>query len=231
MPDLNDILLSKCLLRFWFVGRLATIRAPASRRSRGQISGIGFAQAKTIASAAIDLIHSGRMISGPGAEKAMPTAGVRQKEGLWIAQQASAEFHLLHSIDYLIDYLTDAPKKVVTRYPVGGPLRRENNEGAQNLLDAFVKSLDADPAKVNLHLSWGTAWQKVARLTQHLNIDLVALGTVGRSGLKGVFLGNTSERILTTCDCSILTVKPEDFVSPLAPGLRPLPSDSENEQS
>ena len=150
-------------------------------------------------------------------------------EGLWIAQQASAEFHLLHSIDYLIDYLTDAPKKVVTRYPVGGPLRREINEGAQKLLEAFVKSLDTDPAKVHLHLSWGTAWQEVGRLAQHLNIDLVALGTVGRSGLEGMFLGNTAERILTTCDCSLLTVKPEDFVSPLAPGLRPLPPDSAEE--
>lgn len=151
------------------------------------------------------------------------------REGLWIAQQASAEFHLLHSIDYLIDYLTDVSKEVVTRYPVVGPLRREINEGAQKLLEAFVKSLDTDPAKVHLHLSWGTPWQEVARLAQHLNVDLIALGTVGRSGIKGVFLGNTAERILTTCDCSILTVKPEDFVSPLAPGVRPMPSDSAEE--
>ncbi len=149
------------------------------------------------------------------------------REGLWVAQQASAEFHLLHSIDYLIDYLTDTPKEVVTRYPVGGPLRREINEGAQKLLETFVKSLDTDPTKVHLHLSWGTPWQEVTRLAQHLNADLVVLGTVGRSGIKGVFLGNTAERILTTCDCSILTVKPEDFVSPLAPGLRPLPPDPE----
>ncbi len=143
------------------------------------------------------------------------------REGLWIAQQASAEFHLLHSIDYLIDYLTETPKKVDTRYPVGGPLRREINEGAQKLLDAFVKSLDTHPAKVHLHLSWGTPWQDVGRLAQHLNVDLIALGNVGRSGIKGVFSGNTAERILTTCDCSILTVKPDVFVSPLAPGLRP----------
>lgn len=153
------------------------------------------------------------------------------REALWIAQQASAELHLLHSIDYLIDYLTDTPKEIVTRYPVGGPLRREINEGAQKLLETFVKSLDTDPAKVHLHLSWGTPWQEVARLAQHLNVDLIALGTVGRSGIKGVLLGNTAERILTTCDCSLLTVKPEDFVSPLAPGLRPLPSDSENKMS
>jgi len=139
------------------------------------------------------------------------------QEGLWIAQQASAEFHLLHSINYLIDYLTDTRKEFVTRYPVGGPLRREINEEAQRLLQEFVESLDTDPEKVHLHLSWGTPWEEVDRLARHLNIDLIALGTVGRSGIKGVLLGNTAERILDTCDCSILAVKPEDFVSPITP--------------
>ena len=151
------------------------------------------------------------------------------REGLWIAQQASAEFHLLHSINYLIDYLTDTQKEFVTRFPVGGPLRREINDGAQKLLETFVESLDTDPAKVHLHLTWGTPWQEVNRLAQHLNIDLIALGTVGRSGLKGVLLGNTAERILDICDCSILAVKPADFVSPIGPFVRSSPSGSEEE--
>lgn len=133
-------------------------------------------------------------------------------EGLRVAQQASAEFHLLHSIDYLIEYLTDTPRGFSTRFPA---LRREINDGAQKLLEKFVDSLNTDPAKIHLHLSWGTPWQEVGRLAQHLNVDLIAMGTVGRSGIKGVLLGNTAERILTTCDCSILTVKPADFVSPI----------------
>ena len=112
---------------------------------------------------------------------------------------------------------------------MGGPLRREINDGAQKLLEAFVESLDTDPAKVHLHLTWGTPWQEVDRLAQHLNIDLIALGTVGRSGLKGVLLGNTAERILSICNCSILAVKPADFVSPIGPFVRPLPSDSAEE--
>ncbi len=41
------------------------------------------------------------------------------------------------------------------------------------------------------------------------------LGTVGRSGIRGLLPGNTAEKVLDTCDCSILTVKPEGFVSPI----------------
>lgn len=150
-------------------------------------------------------------------------------QGLSIAQQAGAEFHLLHSIDYLIDYLTEANKEFVTRYPVGGPLRREINNGAQKLLEKFVESLDTDPANVHLHLSWGTPWQEIGRLAKHLNVDLISLGTVGRSGIKGVLLGNTAERVLDTCDCSILTLKPDGFVSPIPPSPSSSPSHPRSE--
>ena len=122
--------------------------------------------------------------------------------------------HLLH----VIDYLTDVPAEVVTKFPPSGPpLRQEINDEAQKHLEAFVASLDTDPAQVHLHLSWGTPWQEVDRLARHLNADVIAIGTVGRSGIKGVLMGNTAEKILATCECSILTVKPADFVSPIAP--------------
>lgn len=150
-------------------------------------------------------------------------------QGLWVAQQADAELHLLHTINYLPDYVTGPTKEADTRFPVGGPLRREINEEAQKRLETFVESFDTDPAKIHLHLSWGTPWQEVDRLAQHLHIDLIALGTVGRSGIKGVLLGNTAEKILATCNCSILAVKPDGFVSPIGPFVRPLPSGSAEE--
>jgi universal stress protein E len=52
--------------------------------------------------------------------------------------------------------------------------------------------------------------------------DVIAMGTVGRSGIRGMLLGNIAEKVLATCDCSILTVKPDDFVSPIQPAFWPL---------
>jgi hypothetical protein len=34
---------------------------------------------------------------------------------------------------------------------------------------------------------------------------------------RAFIIGNTAERILDTIDCSVLVVKPEGFVSPVAP--------------
>ena len=144
-------------------------------------------------------------------------------EGLWVAQQASAEFHLLHVVDSM-----DVPEDIISRIPEGSSLRHEINEEAKHRFDGFVESLNTDSEKIQRHLSFGIPWQEVCSLSKHLNVDLIALGTVGRSGIKGVFLGNTAEKVLATCDCSILTVKPADFVSPIMPAFWSLHPRSES---
>lgn len=133
-------------------------------------------------------------------------------EGLWVANHASAEFHLLHVVDS-----KDVPEDVISKIPKGSTLRNEINAEAQHRLNGFVDSLNTDPTKVHRHLSWGTPWKEIGRLAQHSNIDLLVMGTVGRTGFQGILLGNTAEKVLGVCDCSILTVKPADFVSPLVP--------------
>ncbi len=138
-------------------------------------------------------------------------------QGLWVAEQANAEFHLLHVIDSM-----DVPEDVISKIPDGSSLRQEINEEAQKRLDAFLASLQADRTRIQVHLSWGTAWKEVGRMAQHLAADLIAMGTVGRSGIKGLLLGSTAEKVLGTCDRSILTVKPDGFVSTIDPAYWPL---------
>jgi nucleotide-binding universal stress UspA family protein len=41
------------------------------------------------------------------------------------------------------------------------------------------------------------------------------MGTVARTGINGLLMGNTAEMILTQIDCSVLAVKPQGFVSPV----------------
>ena len=132
------------------------------------------------------------------------------KEGLWVAQQSGAEFHLLHIIDS-----KDVPDDLISRLPKGSSLRQEINEEASKRLEEFLESLAIDRTQIQVHMSWGTPWQEIRRISRHQAADLIVIGTVGRSGIKGLLLGNTAEKVLDTCDCSILTVKPEGFMSPL----------------
>ena len=41
------------------------------------------------------------------------------------------------------------------------------------------------------------------------------MGTVGRTGIPGVIIGNTAEAILNRVTCSVLAVKPPDFETPV----------------
>lgn len=139
------------------------------------------------------------------------------QQGLWFAQQSGAEFHLLHVLDSM-----DVPEDLFKRVPEGESLRDEINAEAKARQDKFLESLGADRAQIKLHMSWGTPWKEVQRLAKTLSADLIAIGAVGRSGIQGVLLGNTAEKILDACDCSILTVKPDGFVSPVQAAWWPL---------
>ena len=132
-------------------------------------------------------------------------------EGLSVAEIAGADFHLLHVIDS-----GDVPPDVISRIPNGSSLQQEIQEEAQRRLDDFVKTL-SPRKRIQSHLVFGTPWKEIDRSAQQLNVDLIALGTVGRGGIKGLLLGNTAEKLLDHCNCSILTVKPDGFVSPIAP--------------
>ncbi len=52
---------------------------------------------------------------------------------------------------------------------------------------------------------------------EELDADLLVMGTVSRGGVAGLLMGNTAERLLDRVDCSLLTIKPADFISPIHP--------------
>ena len=65
------------------------------------------------------------------------------------------------------------------------------------------------------HLN-GTADQAISNFVTSNGIDLLVIGTHGRSGLSGILLGNTAERLLPGLHASLLAVKPAGYQSPYA---------------
>ncbi|MET0066911.1 MAG: universal stress protein [Candidatus Thiodiazotropha sp.] len=55
----------------------------------------------------------------------------------------------------------------------------------------------------------------IRETAEQFQADLIVMGTVGRSGIPGLFIGNTAESVLQTTRSSILAVKPPAFVSPV----------------
>lgn len=71
----------------------------------------------------------------------------------------------------------------------------------------------AQSVQLRTHLRQGLAGEEIPKLISELRSDLVVMGTVARTGISGLVIGNTAEEILDHVNCSVLAVKPEGFVS------------------
>ena len=95
-------------------------------------------------------------------------------------------------------------------------LLNESERRHRDALNGLLNDYGMAVGDENTHLLKGDASEIIAGLSRELNTDLIVLGTVGRSGVSGLLIGNTAEDILLTTHASVLTVKPEKFVSPIA---------------
>lgn len=68
------------------------------------------------------------------------------------------------------------------------------------------------------HLVKGDPIDVIPQFVARHDTDLLVMGTVGRSGLAGMLMGNTAEQVLERVSCSVLAVKPPGFKTPIQSG-------------
>jgi nucleotide-binding universal stress UspA family protein len=70
--------------------------------------------------------------------------------------------------------------------------------------------------RAELALEWGAPFVEIIRYARAHEIDLITMGTHGRTGVKHVLLGSVAENVVRSSPCPVLTVRhPEhEFVLP-----------------
>lgn len=93
-------------------------------------------------------------------------------------------------------------------------------EGAMLDSELGIEKLLADTGvmaeDVTVHLAKGDAATLVGELEAKLRPAVVVMGTLARSGIAGLLIGNTAEVVLGSLDTGVLAVKPNGFVSPVS---------------
>ena len=87
-------------------------------------------------------------------------------------------------------------------------------------IEALLEQYRVTELGGSVHLVSGDAGRVLPHLAESLNIGLIVMGTVARTGLSGLIMGNTAETILRSVRCSVLAVKPTGFTTPIKPARR-----------
>ena len=95
-------------------------------------------------------------------------------------------------------------------------LRREVKQQCESGLDSLLSGIASKGFTFIKHLPRSDdASKAIIRLAKRERIDLLVMGTVCRTGVAGFLIGNTAEKVLNEVNCSVLTVKPKGFETPI----------------
>lgn len=138
-----------------------------------------------------------------------------------LALSERAELHIVHVWDAFGEHAMQGAfagfsKEEISTYVAQVKTQREL--AMAELLQSVIYPLGAEVVqkiKPTSHLVKGAAKYEIPLLAKQLGVDILVMGTVARTGVPGVFIGNTAESILDQIDCSVLAIKPQGFQTPI----------------
>jgi nucleotide-binding universal stress UspA family protein len=125
-----------------------------------------------------------------------------------LARSEEAELHVVHAWFFDLEGTLRAraglsPERIAE---VARSIRQRHDDALRILLAPYTAHI------AQIHLLKGKPWDVIRQVAVRQSVDL---GTVCRTGASGVLIGNTAETVLDQVDCSLLTLKPPGFLSPV----------------
>ena len=80
----------------------------------------------------------------------------------------------------------------------------------QRAVKGVLPAITADAVGAHINICEGEPVEVISEVARREQIDLIVMGTVARTGMAGLVVGNTAEKVLARVDCSLLTTKSKD---------------------
>jgi nucleotide-binding universal stress UspA family protein len=123
--------------------------------------------------------------------------------GVSIAKKFDAELHLLHIIPNL-NYFTPYESFLTPENLVA--MERSIEREIEKDFEKTIKKIDMPVKKA---IKTGVTFVEILDYIKTEKIDLVVMGTHGRSGFEHILLGSVAEKIIRRAPCPVLTVRPK----------------------
>jgi nucleotide-binding universal stress UspA family protein len=83
--------------------------------------------------------------------------------------------------------------------------------GQQSQFNTFLESIDPGNVKYKTQLLAGEPHSEILNFIESENIDLLLMGTTGKSGLSRILVGSVTEKVTRELPCSYITTKSIDI--------------------
>jgi nucleotide-binding universal stress UspA family protein len=120
---------------------------------------------------------------------------------LSLAKENKAKLHIMHSIEEPYDFA-----------PMVENIKQNVTRKVEKLFEEMIEDIHGQNQygnlKVKSHLFEGRSVYSVLNATSEYDIDLIVMGTQGRSALERLFFGSTTSEIVQQSEVPVLVVPP-----------------------
>lgn len=122
------------------------------------------------------------------------------------AEHFGAELHLLHVLQDLVAMVPEPG----LAFPPPGDYMTELRESAERALEQLLDPNWAEGKTIVKATRQGPPFLEIIRYAKEVDIDMIVIGTHGRSGLAHALLGSVAEKVVRKAPCPVLTVRPDE---------------------
>ncbi len=122
-----------------------------------------------------------------------------------LCQALRAEIVLVSVVDVRYD-MYDAYGEV----PAPARMEELIREQVSKSLDKSAAEIQAKGIKVKKILKIGDVIREILEVVTQEGVDLIVIGTHGRKGISRFLLGSTTEKLIRSATCPVLTVRPPE---------------------
>ncbi len=117
-----------------------------------------------------------------------------------VAKVHDAQIMVVYVLDEVV---IDRFTKITEREDI----ERELKIDGQRYINYILALAEKEGVKATSLIAKGRPFEQVVHLANGLNMDLIVMGTYGRSGSERILIGSVAERVIEYVNCPVLVVK------------------------
>ncbi len=131
-------------------------------------------------------------------------SGQALAESIEFAKQNHAELLLLHVTTPVTPYLAENSYVSPTLYT---QMEESAKQEAESAMSGLIEKAKKAKVKVKSLLVKGIPHEQIVRVAKNRRVDLIVIGTHGRTGFSKFFMGSVAGRVVAMAHCPVLTVR------------------------